>query len=107
MPVKFAETVRRCMGWCPKKEVVYFGGARPATDRQIPAPPNGNSHVVEDVIVDFKSRGLPIPAFICLVVALSVAAQYLFATYRSVFSALAVSSLLAFIAVEVYAKRKK
>jgi hypothetical protein len=96
------------MGWCPKKEAVYFRGESPVSDRKIPAPPDGNSRMVDGVIVDYQSKGLPIPIFIGLVVALSVAIQYFFAMYRTIAVSLGVVAfLLAFIIAEVYAARKK
>lgn len=108
MTTKFAETVRRCMGWCPKRESAHYRGENPVSDRKFPVPPGGNSHVVNGVIVDYQSKGLPIPIFIGLVVALSVAIQYFFAMYRTVAASLGlIAFLLIFIVAEIYATRKK
>lgn len=108
MTTKFVETVRRCMGWCPRTGASYFSGKFPVSERKIPAPPDGNSHVVDGVMVDYQSKGLPIPIFIGFVVALSVAIQYFFAIYRTVAASLGFAAfLLAFIAAEVYVTRKK
>ncbi|GEM_PF-1910732 len=108
MTMKFSETVRRCMGWCPKAESAHYCGDYTISDRKFPVPPGGNSHVVDGVMVDYQSKGLPIPVFIGLVVVLSVAIQYFFAMYRTVAASLGVIAfLLAFIAAEIYATRKK
>lgn len=108
MTTKFADAVRRCMGWCPKAGAAYSRGETPVSDRKIPVPPGENSHVVDGVMVDYQSKGLPIPVFIGLVVALSVAIQYFFAMHRTVAASLGVAAfLLAFIVAEIYATRKK
>jgi len=104
MTMKFAETVRKAMGWCPEMGSAHSRGEFTVSDRRVPAPVDGNPHVVEGVIVDYQSKGLPIPLFIGLVVALSVAIQYFFATYRTVAASIgSIAFLLLFIAFVIYA----
>jgi hypothetical protein len=103
MTMKFAETVRKAMGWCPEMASAHSRGEFRLSDRKGPVPDAGNPYVVEGVIVDYQSKGLPIPLFIGLVVALSVAIQYVFATYRTVAASIGSIVLLLFIAFVIYA----
>ena len=104
MSMKFAETVRKAMGWCPEMASAHSRGEFRLSDRKGPVPDAGNPYVVEGVIVDYQSKGLPIPVFIGLVVALSVAIQFVFATYRTVAASIgSIVFLLLFIAFVTYA----
>lgn len=95
------------MGWCPGKGASSFGRLTPVSDLSYPAMPDGGAHVADDVIVDYRSTGIPIPLFIILVVGLAVIIQYLLTLYRPLTSMLVISLILIFIVTESYTNIKK
>lgn len=108
MTVRVAETIKKCMGWCPKQAAATFGGGMSAPGREIPAPGDGDAHVADGVVVDYRSPGLPVAVFIVFVTGIALGLQLIFFfMIRPVSSLVAAMILLAFIAALILMNMKK
>lgn len=105
MPMKFAEAIRRWMGWCPNAATAGTCRRYAAPDGEVGlgAAADGSREVVEDVFVDYVNpRFLPVSilvfggSFVLFVVA------FLIPSLRPGFYLLTALSFMAYAAVHLY-----
>jgi len=77
MTMKFAETIRRYVGWCPNINVASGRELTRTSEMSFSTTPDNTPHLQRKGIVDYGSTGISIPLFIVSIAGVVVALHIL------------------------------
>lgn len=107
MTMKFAETIRRYVGWCPNTEVASGRKRTKTYEMSFSTTPDNTPHLQRKGIVDYGSTGFSIPLFIVLIAGVVVAFHILRLVNSFIADILLSVFMLAVAAIVFYQDRNK